>query len=54
MKVCRIAVRSFLSNDAVINALISARMDVKKRKTHLIARQALEKKFIDLCRYREN
>jgi hypothetical protein len=50
LKVCRIAVRRFLANDAVINALTSLRMDASKRMTHLVAREALEKKFMERCR----
>lgn len=52
LKVSRIAVRSFLANDAVINCLISSRIHGNKRKTHLIATEALEKKFIGICSYR--
>jgi hypothetical protein len=49
MKVCRIAIRSFLHNDAVIISLTSARMSHAKRNTHLVARDALLRKFLQLA-----
>lgn len=51
MKLCRIAIITFLRNDAIIISLTSTRMSEAKRKTHLIAREALLKKFLELARY---
>lgn len=54
MKLCRIAIVTFLTNDAIIISLTSTRMSEAKRKTHLIARDALLRKFLELARNRTN
>ena len=50
MKVCRISIISFLRNDAIIVTLTSLRMGEAKRKNHLIAREALLRRFLELGR----
>ena len=52
MKLCRIAIVTYLRNDAIIVSLTSTRMSEAKRKTHLIAREALLKKFLQLANQR--
>jgi hypothetical protein len=52
MKLCRIAIVTFLRNDAIIISLTSTRMSEAKRKTHLVARDALLRKFIQLAHHR--
>lgn len=49
MKVSRIAIMKFLDDDAVLISLTSNRMSEVKRKIHLIARDALFRKFRELC-----
>jgi hypothetical protein len=50
MKVSRIAILKFLQDDAVLISLTSNRMSEAKRRIHLIARDALLRKFVELCR----
>jgi len=45
MKVARIGIVNFLQDDAVLISLTSNRMSEAKREIHLIAREALLKKF---------
>ena len=49
MKVCRIVNLSFLRNEITLISLTSKRMSQAKRKIHLIARDALAEKFVELC-----
>ena len=54
MRVARIAILKFLEDDAILISLTSNRMSEAKRKIHLIARDALHRKFIELCKqYRQ-
>jgi hypothetical protein len=50
MKLCRIAVLAFLRSDAIIVSLTSARMAKSKRLSHLIARDAVLRKFMEMAR----
>ena len=50
MKVSRIAILKFLEDDAILISLTSNRMSAAKREIHLIARDALLRKFKDICR----
>jgi hypothetical protein len=50
MKVSRIAIIKFLQDDAVLISLTSNRMSQAKREIHLIAREALLNKFMEICR----
>ena len=54
MKISRIAIIRFLDDDAVLISLTSNRMSEAKRKIHLVARDALLRKFIELCRHGRN
>jgi hypothetical protein len=54
MKLCRIAIVTFLRNDSIIISLTSTRMSESKRKTHLVAREALLRKFLELARSRQD
>ena len=45
MKVARIGIVNFLQDDAVLISLTSNRMSEAKREIHLIAREALLKRF---------
>ena len=53
MKVSRIAIIQFLESDAILISLTSNRMSEAKREIHLIARDALLRKFKDLCQQRK-
>ena len=48
MKVCRIAVMHFLESDAVLISLTSSRMSQSKREMHLIARDALRRRMLEI------
>ena len=50
MRICRIAILRFLENDAILISLTSNRMSEAKREIHLIARDALLRKFKQICR----
>lgn len=50
MNVCRVAVMDFLNNDAILISLTSSRMSETKREMHLIAREALLRKILEVGR----
>jgi hypothetical protein len=50
MKLCRIVALTFLRNDSIIVSLTSARMGKSKRVSHLIAREAVLRKFLEMAR----
>ena len=53
MRVSRIAIIKFLEEESVLISLTSNRMSESKRQIHLIARDALFRKFTELCRQRK-
>jgi hypothetical protein len=50
MGVCRTLALTFLRNEVRLIALTSKRMSHAKREIHLVARQALVDKFLQVCR----
>jgi hypothetical protein len=50
MSAARTLLLAFLRNEVALIALTSKRMSHPKRKVHLIARQALVDKFLEVCR----